>query len=87
MSINIKILGEISCPRCNGKAQERIDVQQPKGNWFFVYIVCPVCHLSRFSRLSTRKDIILASRVKKFKKNEVNRKISKRYVGIIKNSK
>lgn len=69
MAFELKVLDKISCPRCNGKAELRIDQKEPMGNWVFVYIVCPICKLNRYSHSTTRKAIYIQGRIDKLKKN------------------
>lgn len=69
MPFQIKVLDTISCPRCNGKAELRIDEKDPVKNWVFVYIVCPICKLHKYSYSTTRKAIYLQARINKLKKN------------------
>lgn len=69
MAFELKVLDKISCPRCNGKAELRIDQKKPNGNWVFVYIVCPICKLNRYTYSTTRKAIYLQSRINKLKNN------------------
>lgn len=77
MPFETKSLGEIHCPRCNGMAQLRIDHRQPIRNFVFVYIVCPICKLNKYNHTTTRKSVILQSRINRLKKKDVNN-LSKR---------
>lgn len=69
MAFETKILGKISCPRCNAKAELRIDEKPSKNNWIFVYIVCSTCRLKKYSHSTTRKAVYLQSRINKLRKN------------------
>lgn len=69
MAFELKVLDKISCPRCNGKAELRIDQKQPNGNWVFVYIVCPICKLNKYSHSTTRKAVYIQSRINKLRRN------------------
>lgn len=67
MAFEIKVLDKIRCPRCNAKAELRIDQRKPNGNWIFVYIVCSTCRLNRYSHVTTRKAVLLQVRINKLK--------------------
>ena len=78
MAFELKVLDKISCPRCNGKAELRLD-QQKRGNKFvLVYIVCDICKLNRYSHTTTPKAVKLHQRIKKVnaKRSRVSRNSS-----------
>jgi hypothetical protein len=69
MAFEMKVLDKIRCPRCNAKAELRIDQKEPKGNWVFVFIVCHTCKLNKYSHSTTRKAVYFQSRINRLKKN------------------
>lgn len=71
MAFEMKILGEIHCPRCNAIAELRIDQKPPKNNWVFVYIVCSTCRLNKYSHTTTRKAVKIESQIKRLKKKSL----------------
>lgn len=80
MAFEIKVIGRQHCPRCNGIAELRIDQREPVRKLVLVYIVCPVCKLKRYSHTTTRKDVILKSRIKRLKGKDVNNLSKKRKI-------
>lgn len=71
MPFELKILDNIHCPRCNGKAELRIDQHKSDSKIVLVYVVCPICRLNRYSHTTTRKAIKIHSKIKKLKKKSV----------------
>ena len=65
MAFELKVLDKIHCPRCNGKAELRIDVQKRSEKHTLVYIVCDICKLNRYSHTTTPKAIKYHQRIKK----------------------
>jgi len=61
-----KILREISCPRCNAIAQERLE---DRDNAVVIQLVCPKCKLKRNLGITTRKALKLKKRQKKLRES------------------
>lgn len=57
MPSDIKILYELNCPRCNAKAQLRVEDQH--ANMCLLYIVCDKCKLRKYQGIATRKAVNL----------------------------
>lgn len=62
MTFERLIVAEVSCPRCNARAQLRIG--EKRGKLVVVYTVCNKCKLNKYSGLMTSKSVQLISREK-----------------------
>ena len=67
MAFEKKILERIHCPRCNAKAELRMDVKKTDTKWVLVYVVCETCKLNRYMYTTTRKTVKQKLRVAKLK--------------------
>jgi uncharacterized protein YbaR (Trm112 family) len=67
MAFELKVIDRVHCPRCNGKAELRIDQKKTDTKWVLVYVVCPVCRLNRYMYSTTKKAIINQQRIKRLK--------------------
>lgn len=78
MSFELKILDIVSCPRCNGKAQLRLDQEKRNPKHVLVYIVCDVCKLRRYSHTTTPKAVKIHQKIKRLneKRSRVARNTS-----------
>ena len=78
MAFELKVLEKVSCPRCNGKAELRIDQKKNDTRFILVYTVCNVCKLNRYSHTTTRKEIKTQREINKLKemvaRNHKNKK-------------
>jgi len=54
-----RILREVTCPRCNAIAQERLE---DKDKFVLIYLWCDKCKLTRNMGLTTRKALRLKKR-------------------------
>ena len=59
------ILKEVSCPRCNAKAQHRLE---DRDKYVIIYLSCRKCRLERKLGLTTRKALNLKKRQEKLRK-------------------
>lgn len=78
MAFELKVLDIIHCPRCNGKAELRLDQQKRSEKFTLVYIVCDICKLNRYSHTTTPKAVKIHQRIKKLnaKRSRVSRNTS-----------
>ena len=67
MPFEIKVLDTINCPRCNGKAELRIDQHKNDIERVLVYIICPICRLNKYSHTILKDDLKIAKRIKTLK--------------------
>lgn len=67
MPFELKVIDRVHCPRCNGKAELRIDQHKTDTKWVLVYVVCPVCKLNRYMYSTTRKAIQMQQRIQRLK--------------------
>lgn len=77
MPFEIKILDKIHCPRCNGMAEQRVDIKKPTHDIVPVYIVCPICRLNRYSHTTTMVDVKKHARLKRLKSKPRTKKRDK----------
>jgi ssDNA-binding Zn-finger/Zn-ribbon topoisomerase 1 len=69
MAYERKIYEKTTCPRCNySKAELRLDVVNPTGERYLVYLVCPMCRLTQYRFSTNKKAIRLTSRIERLRK-------------------
>lgn len=62
------VLEEKPCPRCNARAQIRLDVLEPRNSMIFAFLVCKMCKIVLYQYTTTSKAIKYAQKIKSAEK-------------------